>query len=60
MTNADKFFRNATDEEMARLIAADWCEMISCDALYRECDGKCEWRILKWLKQEVESDDDYI
>lgn len=59
-TNADKYFRNATDEEIARLIVDDWCELINCDcqidrALHWTCDGKCEERVLDWLKQEVES-----
>ena len=61
-TNADKYFRNATDEEMARLIVDDWCELINCDyqidhALHWNCEGsKCEEKVLAWLKQEVKDD----
>lgn len=61
MTNADKYFRNATDEEIARIIVDDWCELINCDcqidhALYWACDNKCEDRVLAWLKQEAKND----
>lgn len=55
-TNADKYFRNATDEELAQIIAADWCELLICVGQGRRCDQQCETRILDWLKQEVESD----
>ena len=55
MTNADKYFRNATDEKIARLIVDDWCELINCDCQI-DCDGKCEKRVLDWLKQEMSDD----
>ena len=58
-TNADKYFRNATDEELA-----DWCyehqeDCLGCPALRKGCMnfGKaCKDAWLNWLKQEVESD----
>lgn len=49
MTNADKYFRNATDEEIARIIVDDWCKLMNCNCR----NGKCEERVLNWLKQEV-------
>lgn len=56
-TNADKYFRNATDEELA-----DWCyehqeDCLGCPALRKGCMnfGKaCKDAWLNWLKQEVE------
>lgn len=59
-TNADKYFRNATDEELA-----DWCyehqeDCLGCPALRKGCMnfGKaCKDAWLNWLKQEAESDE---
>ena len=54
MTNADKIRqRQMTDEELAKLIADDWCEIV-CGGIISACYGRCEERILDWLKQEVE------
>ena len=51
MTNADRHFRKATDEELARIIVTDWCEVINCECqMWRACDGQCEGRVLAWLK----------
>lgn len=50
MTNADKM-RQMTDEELAHLIAGDWCELVNCPDLV--CEGQCEERVLAWLKQEA-------
>lgn len=52
-TNADRI-RQMTDEELARLIAGDWCELVNCPLLV--CDGQCEDRVLAWLKQEVDAE----
>lgn len=60
-TNADKYFRNATDEELAELIP-DWCD--SCEYMYGDSgygcpsneNGTCRQKRIAWLKQEVESD----
>ncbi len=58
MTNADKYFRNATDEEIASRLM-----MCSCPgSRYRgdyDCygfDGDCTACWLDWLKQEVQND----
>ena len=53
-TNVDKYFRNATDEEIAEIIAEDWCELIDCESA-PFCDGECKERILAWLQQEADS-----
>lgn len=61
MTNADKYFRHATDEELAELIP-DWCD--SCEYMYGDSgygcpsneNGTCRQKRIAWLKQEVESD----
>lgn len=50
-TNADRI-RQMTDEELARLIAGDWCELINCPDLV--CEGQCAERILAWLKKEAD------
>ncbi len=60
MTNADKYFRNATDEELSetimRYVDCGQCLVEHhgnlCTKTYIEC--KDSW--LDWLKQEVESD----
>lgn len=54
MTNADRYFRNATNEEIAEIIAEDWCELIDCESA-PFCDGECKERILVWLQQEADS-----
>lgn len=54
MTNAEKYFRNATDEEIAEIIAEDWCELIDCKSA-PFCDGECKERILAWLQQEADT-----
>ena len=54
MTNADRYFRNATNEEIAEIIAEDWCELIDCESA-PFCDGECKERILAWLQQEADS-----
>ena len=54
ITNADRL-RSMTDEELAELIADDWCEVINCpEAPF--CNGNCEIHILDWLRQEVNDD----
>ena len=60
MTNADSI-RSMTDEELAKLIADDWCELINCESVLfcngiGVCNGDCEERVLKWLKQEVKGE----
>ena len=65
LTNADKYFRNATDEELAEWIAKHmYCEECmffndengTCN--YDQRYGKgCNGAMLEWLKQEVESDE---
>ena len=54
MTNADKYFRNATDEEIASFLAAvnnhrQWSEQ----TLMQDLDADYAY-YLEWLKQEVE------
>ena len=48
-TNADKYFRNATDEEIAK-----WIHRHDCHTNLYGYDN--EEAILDWLKQEAESD----
>ena len=53
MTNADKYFRNATDEEIASFLAAvnnhrQWSEQ----TLMQDLDADYAY-YLDWLKQEV-------
>ena len=50
-TNADKI-RQMTDEELAHLIAGDWCELVNCPDLV--CNGQCEERVLEWLKEDLD------
>ena len=54
MTNADKYFRNATDEEIASFLAAvnnhrQWSEQ----TLMQDLDADYAY-YLDWLKQEVD------
>ena len=56
VTNADKYFRNATDEEIASFLAAvnnhrQWSEQ----TLMQDLDADYAY-YLDWLKQEAESD----
>ena len=64
-TNADKYFRHATDEELARFLAKAQADILRTVGralkypgdLVRDCDledAADDW--LYWLKQEVESD----
>lgn len=63
MTNADKYFRNATDEEIAELMTKTESEF-NCfpGATNADCEkagfwwNGCKKCWLDWLKQEVESD----
>ena len=55
-TNVEKYFRNATDEEIASFLAAvnnhrQWSEQ----TLMQDLDADYAY-YLDWLKQEVESD----
>lgn len=65
-TNADKYFRNATDKEIAQFIAKAQADILRTVGralkypgdLARDCgleDAADHW--LYWLKQEVESDE---
>lgn|GEM_PF-2092960 len=65
MTNADKYIRNATDEELARFIAKAQADILRTVGralkyqgdLVRDCDledAADDWLI--WLKQEVKND----
>lgn len=55
-TNADKYFRNATDEELVNmLLKFDVCGQMPLRKCYLH-NGNCESCILDWLKQEVDSD----
>ena len=63
-TNADKYFRNATDEEIAELMTKTGSEF-NCfpGATTADCEKAGSWWNgckkcwLDWLKQEVESDE---
>lgn len=50
ITNSDRL-RAMTDEGLARIIVDDWCAIVCEDTPF--CDGKCESRVLDWLKSEV-------
>ena len=51
MTNADKHFRNATDEELAKnLYEISWSVALATDM---DCAIRTEEDWLDWLKQEV-------
>lgn len=63
MTNADKYFRNATDEEIAQFVAKAQADILRTVGraleypgdLVRDCDledAADDW--LYWLKQEVQ------
>ena len=59
MTNADKHFRHATDEELA-LFLKRFSDCAFCPAFSTKCKSinfdNCEYAWIDWLKQEVESD----
>lgn len=52
MTNADKYFRNATDEELAERLSRQ--NFWNCPPHGLLCPGNCRECWLDWLKQEVE------
>lgn len=54
MTNADKYFRNATDEELAERLSKQ--NFWNCPPHGKTCPGYCRSCLINWLKQEVESD----
>ena len=43
-----------SDEELANIITDDWCELLNCKS---PCDGHCDLKVLDWLRQEVDTDD---
>lgn len=59
MTNADKYFRNATDEEIAEYLSKRLVAPSCTDRCYKEYELYGEMRTfchdcwLEWLKQEV-------
>lgn len=52
-SNADRI-RAMSDEELAQIITDDWCELLNCES---PCDGRCDLKVLDWLKQEVDDGD---
>lgn len=65
MTNADKFFRNATDEQIARFMAASQAEVLEKAGravgypgiLVKSADiAESERSWSDWLKQEASDD----
>lgn len=53
-TNADKYFRNATDEELLQFLNdADACLYDDADVC-EKWNGACDKCWLDWLKQEVD------
>jgi hypothetical protein len=63
MTNADRI-RNMTDEQLAKwLDVIAGCSVCSLDYMANECNEFCRSSIcvenkVKWLKQEVKSNDE--
>ena len=53
-TNADKYFRNATDEELVERLSKQ--NFWNCPPHDKTCPGYCRECWIDWLKQEVESD----
>lgn len=49
MTNAEKI-RAMNDEELADFMVDDFCELLCKSPTV--CDGQCNLKLLKWLKQE--------
>ncbi len=52
MTNADKYFRNATDEELCEILSKQ--DFWNCPPHGKLCPGYCRECWLDWLKQEVQ------
>lgn len=52
-TNADRI-RSMSDEELAKVMTDDLCELICSSPL--TCDGDCEAKMLDWLKEEVDNE----
>lgn len=48
-TNGDRL-RGLTDEELAKIITGDWCELLDCEY---PCGGRCNLKMLEWLKSPV-------
>ena len=60
-TNADKYFCNATDEELAKIIVCAkyfdrLCEIVLAGENPGFCDDDCNECALNWLKQEVQDE----
>lgn len=51
MTWGDKI-RSMSDEELAKLIYSDWCD-IACSPETQNCNMDCIDKILDWLRREV-------
>lgn len=59
-TNADKYFRNATDEELAEFIVRakffdKFCDIVLAGENPGFCDDDCKECAVNWLEQEAES-----
>lgn len=52
LTNADKYFRNATDEELAERLSKQ--NFWNCPPHDKACPGYCRECWLDWLNQEVD------
>ena len=53
-TNGDRI-RAMTDEELARFVTKeDLCELTCGSSI--PCDGRCEAKMLDWLKQEAKNE----
>ena len=53
MTNADKYFRNATDKELATMLFDTICRVCPPNGL-EPCTDDCVECWNNWLKQEVQ------
>ena len=55
MTNADKYFRNATNEELSCMMRRMCCPVYLSNDTGEDsgCIGNCKQCWLDWLKQEV-------
>lgn len=51
LTNADRI-RAMSDEELAKIMTDDFCELLCGSPI--SCDGDCNKKMLRWLKQEVD------